>query len=440
MKESKVALVNPGLKTSSLGLIAEPIGLAYIASYLEKNGIDVKIIDEFAGQNVKKEIKKFSPDIVGVTAVTPLILDAYKISDMCRENGILTVIGGRHVSALPKEALKHADIVVDGDGENAMLKIIRDDIKSGIISTPYIRNIDDIPMPARHLLNMDFYIELRKFFWYNVHSYRIGNIITSRGCPYSCIYCYNSCRKIPIRFHSAERVVDEIKFLIENYNIDALGFVDDNFLMDKNRAEKICKLMKENDIDISWKCLSRVDSVDLNILKKVKKAGCKLIYFGFESNSQRILNLLNKGTTVEQNQKAVDLCRKLNIDIEGYFMIGNPTETLGDLEATKNFIKINSNIYPTTFFTIPYPGTKLWEYYITDNKEKNIDWSKFLFSRLTTYFNTVSKNELKIIFNDMIRIAYQRKSVKKSNIIEIVKILIKYPRLLGAIRYNYYIK
>mgnify|MGYP001558572427 CR=1 FL=1 len=267
---TRVALINPG--KNGKYAITEPLNLGFIASYLEKNGVEVAIIDELAGQNVKMEIEKFSPDIIGVTATTPFVADAYRVLDMCREKGILTVMGGVHASVLPEEALQHADIVVKGEGEVAMLDIVKDNIRSGIISRPYIKNIDDIPLPARHLMQMDFYLRVRDRLpdafmldFVPPHT-KASSIFTSRGCPFSCIFCHNSWRDAPWRFNSPERVIFEIEHLIKTYNIEALHFIEDNFFASKQRVRKICDLLKEKKINIIWGANARVDSIDLEIL------------------------------------------------------------------------------------------------------------------------------------------------------------------------------
>ena len=164
----KVALISPGSEDPRFGM-SEPLNLGYIASYLEKNGIEVIIIDEVAGQNVAQELSNFNPDIVGITATTPVIYRAYQIADLCRSKGFLTVMGGVHVSVLPREAVKHCDFVVCGEGEDAMLDIANGKISSEekekkIIQRSYIKNIDDVPMPARHLMQMDFYLKSRDRF------------------------------------------------------------------------------------------------------------------------------------------------------------------------------------------------------------------------------------------------------------------------------------
>ena len=189
----KVALVVPG--KNELYAIQEPLNVGYIASYLEKNDVNVKIIDQLAGQNVKKEIKKFQPDIVGITGTTSVIVDAYEIADMCRKSGILTVMGGSHSSALPNEALQHANVVVKGEGEYAMMDIVNEKFTSGILTKDYIKDLDSMPSPARHLMQMDFYLRTRDriqetYLAFIPPKTKTASVITSRGCPYNCMFLF----------------------------------------------------------------------------------------------------------------------------------------------------------------------------------------------------------------------------------------------------------
>jgi radical SAM superfamily enzyme YgiQ (UPF0313 family) len=389
----KVALIAPNGNDPSYG-VSSPLNLGYIASYLEKNNIEVAIIDEIAGQNAEKELLKFSPDIVGITATTPLIYRAYQIADFCKKNGFLTVMGGVHVTVLPEEALKHCDLVVCGEGERAMLDIAK---KGGgskekghkIIQGTDITDIDEIPMPARHLMQMDFYLKSRDRFPDSYYSFvplhtKVATIITGRGCPYRCLFCHNSIRSSFYRFNSAERVIREIEFLIDKYEIGALFSIEDTLFANKKRFKDICNLMKEKKIDLIWAGNARVNEVDLETLRLAKDVGCKQVTFGFESGSQRVLDALNKGTTVEQNKRAIELCRKVGIIPQGTFIVGTPGETAKDIEATKRFIKENK-IGSTSGICIatPYPGTRLWEFCKKNNlMPQKIEWDKMIMNKV----------------------------------------------------------
>jgi radical SAM superfamily enzyme YgiQ (UPF0313 family) len=427
----KVALVYPG-KNPSLA-ISEPLNIGYIASYLEKNDVKVKIIDQLAGQNVKKEIENYRPDLVGITGTTAVIPDAYDVADMCRKNGILTVIGGVHASSLPKEALQHADIVVIGEGEKAMLDIVNKKIKSGIVSPPYVKNIDEMPPPAWHLMQMEFYLRTKDripathLFYVPPHT-KVASLLSSRGCPYRCTFCHNSCRLSPIRYHSAERVIMEIKYLMENYGMEALFFFDDNLLVNKKRIMRICELMIENKFDLIWGCQGRVDNLDLEVMKKIKEAGCQQIGFGFESGSQKILDVLNKGTKVEQNMAAIRLCEKVGIIPWGTVMIGNPTETIDDIRATQQFIKESGIESIGVHITTPYPGTKLWEWCEERGLiPKNVDWSKFTTGELSVpATDSLTPAEIERLYYETVDL------ISKKSFTQMVTDLIKSPRVAAS--------
>ncbi|MCM8791840.1 MAG: B12-binding domain-containing radical SAM protein [Candidatus Omnitrophica bacterium] len=381
MPIKRIALINPGKDIRFA--IQEPLSLGFLASFLEKNNIEVKIIDELAGDDVEKEIISFSPHAVGITATTPLVRRAYEIARFCKKKDILVIMGGPHVSVLSDEALCFADVVVKGEGEEALLKIIRNDIRKGLVIGNYIKNLDDFPPPARHLMHMDYYLytkdRLRHTYLYFVLPHtRVASILTGRGCRYRCIFCHNSWRNLPLRFNSPERVIQEIEELISKYKIQALFFIEDTLFTDRNRLEEICRLMRKQKIKIIWGANARVNEIDEDILKIAKNAGCRQITFGFESGSQRILNILKKGTTVEQNKKAIHLCRKLGIIPQGTFIIGNPTETAEDIYATLNFIKENPLSGPGVLYSTPFPGTELWNWCREHNLiSKDLDWSDF---------------------------------------------------------------
>lgn len=378
----KVALVNPG-KNSSISATHPPMHLGYIAAYLEKHGVEVHIIDELAGQNVKKAFERLMPDIVGITATTPMAPDAYRVAKLAREMGFYTVMGGKHAMILPDEALQHVDTVVLGEGERAMLEIVNGN-RSRIVKVDYVKNIDELPSPAWHLMDMDFYFSCRDrnpdiHINFIPPGTRTGALIATRGCPYTCIFCYNSWRDAPVRAHSPERVVEDIKHLIDKYGMQALFFMDDDLFANKKRLRELCELIKKEKINIIWGCQSTADHVDLEHLKLVKEAGCLQVGFGFESGSQRILDILKKErTTVEQNARAVELCREAGVLSWATFMVGNPTETVEDMKQTFDFIKKYRPDGIGVHVTTPFPGTELWRWCEGRGLiPKNIDWSIF---------------------------------------------------------------
>lgn len=429
----KVVLVNPGKDKQYA--VQEPLNLGFLASYLEKHKVEVKIIDQLAGQNPKKEIIKYNPDFVGITGTTPVIEEGYKIGNWCMDHDFPVIFGGIHTSIMLNET-ESLYTIVKGEGENALLKIIRGEVPlGGIIQGEYIKSLDNIPPPARHLINMDFYMKSKdrnpdSYLYFVPKHMRVASMLTSRGCPWNCSFCWNSFRDIPIRYNSPIRVITEIDNLIEKYNIQAIFFIEDNFFMSKDRVRSISALLlskyKYKD-EIIWGANARVDNINKQILQVVKEAGCKQITFGFESGSQRILNVLNKKTTVEQNKKVIELCRGVGIIPQGTVMIGSPTETIEDINKTREFIR-EMNIQETIgiCLTTVFPGTKLWEWC----KERDLipnsfNWSNFNYQKVPiSCCEAISPEDLQNIYYEMVDEFSENRPLKFE---DVIKMSIQHP-------------
>lgn len=394
-KKSKprVVLVNPG-RDPSVPAVHPPMNLAMIASFLERHGVRPALVDEQAGENVERRLRQLKPEIVGITATTPMAPWAYRAAKIARGLGALTVMGGKHASALPEDAAKYVDIVVVGEGEKVMLDIICGRKKGKIITVKdYIKNLDDIPPPAWHLFDMEFYLKgrdraPRSHLYFFPPRTRVGSLLTSRGCPFNCIFCYNSWRGTPVRYHSAKRIINDVEFLIKEYKVEGIYFMDDNFFFPQKRFIKICEGILRKKFNILWGCQTRADSVSREILKLAYKSGLRSILFGFESGSQRILTMLKgKGPTIEQNCEAIRLCWETGVGPLGSFMVGSPTETIEDLEKTLAFVKSHRFDHVGIHITTPYPGAWLWKW--CQKKKllpKKIDWSNLTMAKKTTPF------------------------------------------------------
>jgi len=420
-----VALVNPGSMATGP---QPPLNLGYIAGYLERQDVEVAIIDERAGEKCEDRLDEIYPRIVGVTAVTSTVDRAYQIGDYAGKNlDALTVLGGTHASAMPKEGLEHFDKVVVGEGERAMLDIAEGRCHEKIVSRPFVKNIDEIPPPARHLIDMGFYLSLEA----NVgerNTRNVGTLITSRGCPYRCIFCYNNWRDTPVRYHNPERVVKELNQLAEVYAAKAFYFHDDTFTANRRRVQKICELMIGNGLsEFPWSAWTRADLVDLEMLKTMKKAGCAKLEFGFESGSQRVLNVLKKGTTVEQNMKAIRLCKEAGIWAAGAFMVGNPSETLEEIGMTERFIEESNLDEFHVSITTPFPGTELWGW----AKERGlisepVDYSSL---RIGAESPTASDKIPKDVLRKIVLRLDAESKLRQQSKVELCKRSIKNPRL-----------
>jgi anaerobic magnesium-protoporphyrin IX monomethyl ester cyclase len=259
---------------------------------------------------------------------------------------------------MPDSMLQRSEIdyVVLGEGERAIVELVTNITKceddSAIATVPgiayryeekimktaprFISDLDQIPYPARHLLPMDFYD--RTIDYLSVRPVDTMNII--RGCPHNCVYC--EVKKLfgrKIRAFSPPRVVEEIDHLVNKYGSKGIYFVGDNFTVQKKRTIEICELIKKYKIDIEWVCDTRVDLVSRELLREMKDAGCRTIWFGVESGSPPILQKMNKGITLQQAVHAFKLCKREGIHIACSFMLGIPGETVNDMKATLKFAK-----------------------------------------------------------------------------------------------------
>ncbi len=354
-----------------------PLGVAYIAAVLRMYGHESQIIDmeaeNLTSSEVISRISEFEPDVVGLSFVTAGYKNFIALSSKIRDElNIKAIIsGGPHISAQPEDAIPYSDIGVIGEGEYTTLEILntlrmKDNLrqvkgiifkdKEQIIKTPPrppIENIDEIPFPARDLLNMELYGDNK------------GSIMTSRSCPFNCIFC--ASRQIfgrGFRARSAKNVVDEIELLITKYNVEKLRILDDMFTFDKKRVFEICEIIKERNIKVRWELTNgtRVNSVTPELLKAMKEAGLYRVYYGIESGSPKVLKALRKGITLDQVRKAIKWTKDAGIEVGGFFMIGNPTETIEDVRMTEKLIQELDLDYVHISITTPYPGSDLYKW------------------------------------------------------------------------------
>ncbi len=392
----KVLLVNPPYEESVYS--EPPLGLAYIAAMIEKD-FTVKIFDcAVMGWGLKEyaeELKKFSPDVVGITATTPTVGITLSVAKLSKEvlPEVKIVAGGPHVTLLAESIMKespYVDFAIMGEGEYAMRDLVlalRDnkplkDIKGLIYRengnivnngrTDLIQNLDALPFPARHLLPMNKYSkfigERKKYI----------TMMSARGCPYNCIFCAKSIFGRIYRERSVKNVIEEIEDAKEKFGIKEVLFYDDSFTFNRRRVVELCDEMINRKLHIKWNCKTRVNIVDEELLKKMRQAGCYLISYGVESAVQKNLNFLRKGITPEQVEKAFKMTKKAGIQVEGYFVIGIPGETVEEIEETIKFAKKIKPDYAQFSILTPLPETDLYTY-ACENKlmRGDVDWSKF---------------------------------------------------------------
>uniref|UniRef100_UPI00257F4729 B12-binding domain-containing radical SAM protein n=1 Tax=Candidatus Borrarchaeum sp. TaxID=2846742 RepID=UPI00257F4729 len=407
-------LINPPhtLVYPQLPQIGWPIGLAYIGGVLQKNGYDIKIYDALASnflhsnylgdnlihfgeswEKITKIILKYSPDIVGIS--DPFVTqspNAHKVAQLVKsvDPNIKTILGGSFAASMPKESIidPNVDFVIMGEGEFRFLDLIKSlkkdnrflnidglvykDVNGQIRVNEikgYIENLDTLPFPAIDLLNLENYFnatskgktKLRNINGKPVNlssrkaiKYKWMSVVTSRGCPFNCFFC-----AIPSfwgrkwRARSPENVLEELRILIKNYGIEEIQFEDDNLTFNKRRIHRILDGIISERMDIIWTTPNgvRADTLDREILRKMKLAGCKELIIGVESGDQNVLNnVIGKKLNLQQVIKVAKICNELNMKLSAFYVTGLPGETEKTMKRTFDFAsylkrKYNVSIY-----------------------------------------------------------------------------------------------
>lgn len=371
-----------------------PLGLGYIASFLLKKGHSLKILDRNilmlkhrnnlhkVDEATIKALKDFAPQLVGISATTPLITDAYRVAKFSKEMfpDVPVVLGGPHSSVLSQETLEECsdiDIVVRGEGEYTMSELadgknlceidgitFRDnhDLFANEDRAP-IGDLDVLPPPARDLLDMDFYLKNRVSVIRGL-DLKATHIFTIRGCPYKCSFCASQAVfKGKVRFHSLDYVLREVEHLISDYRIEGLYFAEDIFLVNRQRIEELCRRFITERINrrLFWAAQLRANEVDEEILQLMKKAGCIQVEYGFESGSARILEIMHKLTSREDNLRAARLTKRVGLRMLSSVIVGTPGETEEDLFQTIEFLKAIEPDQIGFCRFIPLPGSVLFK-------------------------------------------------------------------------------
>jgi len=407
---SRILLFMPPAVTSSTLIDinpAPPLGLGYIAAVLESMGIEVKIVDcLLEGWNIRVPISRdsiriglsesqisdiirdFNPDVVSVnsqfTRQYKNAHDIYRITKAI-DPEIITIGGGAHPSVLPAFAMEdpHLDFVIIGEGEDAIRELVSaittapESISSidgvgyrsgGIVhinqKTHFIENLDLIPSPAWHLMNVEHYFGLDVCHGKRDCT-RFFSIITSRGCPAKCVFCtaYNVWGK-RYRARSVQNVVDEIKFLKQHYAIEELLVEDDNFTFDVERAEQICDRIIEEKLNLKFDTPNGIAAYKLTpaLLLKMKQAGFVRINLAIESgNQEALLRLIKKPLRLEKVQEIVAYCRTIDLEVGSFFIIGIPGMTLSQMWDNYRFCRKLKIFSPFISVATPYPGSDLYK-------------------------------------------------------------------------------
>ncbi|KKN79312.1 hypothetical protein LCGC14_0340940 [marine sediment metagenome] len=408
-----IVLINPKLATWSPNVYV-PLGLGYIASALESVGHEVSILDlnsqKYSDKKLLKEIK--FADVIGITGLITEYEEVIRVINIVKEyrKEAKVILGGAlattHAEAMLTDS--KVDYVVIGEGERTIITLLSaiqhgqslknikgiayKDNGSVVVNPPadMIKNLDTILYPARHLVDMSRYTSHHfKIRTFGMKSANINSVtmLTSRGCPYNCSFCFHDVWGNHWRGRSPENIIGEMKQLHDVYGYNAFIFHDDTFVVDKKRVVEFCKQLRESELNVSWYCNGRVNLMSEEIIKVMSESGCTGIAYGIESGSQEILDSIKKNITLEQIRNITSLTKKYGIHVSGYMMIGILGDSRRTIEQTMEFAReLNLDFYGFGI-TTPILGTPMYE----EAKEKSMvfnselkDWSAHASINMTT--------------------------------------------------------
>jgi anaerobic magnesium-protoporphyrin IX monomethyl ester cyclase len=372
----KITLINPRIPLENI-ILHPPLGIGYIAMMLKKSNHDVNIIDmpilNLSYDDLKKEIAKQKPDLIGISTMTKTFAEGVMAADACKEvyPKVPVVMGGPHVTFKPEETLerqKSIDIIVIYEGEYTMPELAEaieknknlDDIEGiafrknrKIFKTKIrepIKNLDALPYPNRNLFPIKLYMEKDDE----------TTLITARGCPYRCKFCSTTIMGRYLRLRSIENVMPEVDHVL-SLGFKSIFISDDTFTYNKERVIKMCKEFIRNKFDFRWTCNMRIDNAWEDMLKWMKKAGCYRVFIGAESSATSVLENINKKITQNQTIDSVKKIQKAGIEVHASFALGMPGETPETIRQTVNFAKkLKPGMISFNILT-PYPGTEIYE-------------------------------------------------------------------------------
>ncbi len=388
-----------------------PLGICYVAAAFESAGATVRIFDYivrgYTPKKLKKELDTFQPDVVGTNAVTMNFYAAAGILKTAKRHNpsMITIMGGPHVTFDFENTLMaypEIDLVVVGEGEvtlKELIPVLHDKgawhtikglafIENGRLITTgsreFLRDLDSLPLPARHLLPVSRYQAL---------GFPVS-IITSRGCPNRCIFCQGRRMVgMKVRYRSPERVADEIEEIL-SYGFTHINIADDFFTSNKQRVKLFCHEIMKRELTFSWAAFARVDSCNREVLETMLKAGCTTVSFGIESGNPEMLKRIKKGITLDQVRSAVAMCKEVGMGVFLSFMVGLPGETIQTMKDTRDFTEEIDAPFGYHFLA-PFPGTTIWEE--LDQFDLEIltdDWDRYDANQAITRTSQITEKEI----------------------------------------------
>lgn len=434
VEEVDILLIQPSYSNvygfkKDISSVLPPVNLMYLSSYLKKTGYNTKILDlEIENEKVLDSILKESKiKIFGIGGVTSLFPEVKRIAEKIKsyDKEKIIIYGGSHATAIKEEILNLSpmDFVVYGEGEETLKELLDFHYLKGqslvkikgicyryknkiIMNKPrqFINNIDTLPFPDHNAINYKKY----RPSLHRAIGYPFATMITSRGCPFKCKYCgTQTIFGETIRFRSVNSIIKEIKYLKKKYKIKNIIFWDDTITLNEKRMIELCKKMEK--LDIRWSCNTRPDVIDLQLLNYMKKAGCKIIFYGVESSNEKILNKLGRNIKLSLIKKTIRLTKKAGIRCTASMMIGTPFDT--EKIIYKNIDYMIDLDPDFAFFSpfAPHPGTCIYEYCV---KKKIIpkwkEWIKLHFEGIPLNHPTACPNLNRQKLQRLLEFAYNK--------------------------------
>ena len=366
-----------------------PLGLGYLASFLQKHSIQVDLVDctFLREKEALERVRRYKPDVIGIYSMYSMKDKSLEMARLLRQDCKLLVTGGPLPTTDPCDFLNYFDIVAIGEGEETMLEIVNHEEDHSDLSrvkgiaykkkgkptfTPprvFIEDLDEIPFPAREFFDNSAY----QRYYSKKFGYTTTSVMTSRGCPFKCDFCSRPVFGNGFRTRSAKNIVSEVEEVVK-LGYGRIWFADDCFTLQRNRLLKICDEIIGRGVKVQWECLSRVDTVDREVTEKMKRAGCVRVFFGIESGNDKVLRLMRKQITADKARQAVITTKNSGIGVGAFFIVGYPGEDSKTIHDTINFASSLPLDYLS--FTMPYPipGTPLYER--VKNRIISKDWQE----------------------------------------------------------------
>jgi radical SAM superfamily enzyme YgiQ (UPF0313 family) len=393
------------------------MGLGYLAgALLAASYQDVRLFDaEVEDEALESLLTRERYDVVGISSPTPLIEEAWAAAALAKAHGAITLLGGPHLTLLPEESMQRpeADLVVRGEAEDTLIEILRaieasgqrgnsqaglclpDDPWGNIrglsyrnlagevihnADRPLRRDIEGIPWPAYHLFKIERYTNLQPLTDGLDRKARAYTLLTSRGCPYQCIYCSKPITGTTWRARTPEDVVAEWRYLVREMRATEVGITDDVWNLNLERAKEICRLLiAEGLTQVPWITVHgmRVDHTDAELFRLMKQAGCKRVGFGVESGNQAVLDGIKKRQKLDDVRRAFAEARAAKLQTMGFFIFGLPADTEETMEDTIRFALELEPDLANFMIAAPYPGTELWEIVRRDGRLFSMEWHDY---------------------------------------------------------------